>query len=119
MNDELRPCPFCGGDAEIIEIDDGENAGGSCVQCKQCLASGNVEFDRKENFVANWNRRAAVNALPELLAERDRLREALKIFANLGGGIIENARPGEEFTFRVHAATIRMARAALNQETKP
>lgn len=60
MSDVLRACPFCGGDAERIDIDEGENAGGSCIQCTRCLASGNVEFDRKENFVANWNRRAAL-----------------------------------------------------------
>lgn len=56
---ELLPCPFCGGPAEIVHIDDGENAGGSCVCCTSCLASGNVEFEFKENFVSNWNRRAS------------------------------------------------------------
>ncbi|WP_197020256.1 Lar family restriction alleviation protein [Hyphomonas sp. CY54-11-8] len=62
----LRPCPFCGGEAEIINIDEGENAGGSCVCCKRCMASGNIEFDRKENFVSNWNRRATslLSAVP-------------------------------------------------------
>lgn len=55
----LAPCPFCGGRAERIDIEEGENAGGSCVCCTVCQASGNVEFGRKENFVANWNRRAA------------------------------------------------------------
>ena len=54
---KLNPCPFCGGEAEIINIDEGENAGGSCVCCKRCLASSNVEFEFKENFVSNWNRR--------------------------------------------------------------
>lgn len=55
----LAPCPFCGGEAEIIHLDDGDNAGGSCVCCTACQASGNVEFGRKENFVENWNRRAS------------------------------------------------------------
>lgn len=55
---ELLPCPFCGGPAEIVEINEGENAGGSCVCCTTCLASGNIEFEFKENYVANWNRRA-------------------------------------------------------------
>ena len=57
---ELLPCPFCGGPAEIVEIDGGENAGGSCVACTRCFASSNIEFERKENFVSNWNRRAAL-----------------------------------------------------------
>lgn len=55
----LRPCPFCGGDAEILNIEDGENAGGSCVSCTRCQASSNVEFEFKENFVSNWNRRTS------------------------------------------------------------
>ncbi len=55
---ELKPCPFCGSSAEIVHIDEGENAGGSCVSCTRCLASGNVEFGFKENYVSNWNRRA-------------------------------------------------------------
>jgi len=59
----LAPCPFCGGVAEIVHIEEGENAGGSCVCCTQCLASGNVEFEFKENFVSNWNRRAPLSAV--------------------------------------------------------
>lgn len=55
----LVPCPFCSGEAEIVHIDEGENAGGSCVSCTKCQASSNVEFEFKENFVSNWNRRAA------------------------------------------------------------
>jgi len=57
---EILPCPFCGGAAEIIDIDDGDNSGGSCIGCSECQASGNVEFGRKENFVGNWNRRQSV-----------------------------------------------------------
>jgi len=55
---DLLPCPFCGGSADRIDIEDGDNAGGSCVICTQCNASGNVEFGFKENFISNWNRRA-------------------------------------------------------------
>ena len=54
----LKPCPFCGGQAERVDINEGENAGGSCICCTYCLASSNVEFGFKENFIDNWNRRA-------------------------------------------------------------
>lgn len=64
MAEELLPCPFCGGTAEIIDIEEGENAGGSCVSCTRCLASSNVEFEFKENYVSNWNRRFA-HPVPE------------------------------------------------------
>jgi len=57
---ELNPCPFCGGEAERIDIEDGENAGGSCICCTVCQASGGIEFGRKENFVSNWNRRSTM-----------------------------------------------------------
>lgn len=59
-DDELMPCPFCGGEAEVIDIAEGENEGGSCVSCTVCQASSNLEFGRKENFRSNWNRRAAL-----------------------------------------------------------
>ncbi|RWL14852.1 MAG: restriction alleviation protein, Lar family [Mesorhizobium sp.] len=64
----LLPCPFCGGKAETVHIEEGENAGGSCVCCEQCMASSNVEFEFKENFVSNWNRRA-----PQLSIEVERV----------------------------------------------
>lgn len=64
---ELILCPFCGGEAERIDFGPGagENEGGSCIACRRCQASGPVEFGFKENFVANWNRRAALRAAPE------------------------------------------------------
>lgn len=60
---ELLPCPFCGGEPERIDFGpgDAENEGGSCIACKQCQSSGPVEFGRKENFISNWNRRAALS----------------------------------------------------------
>lgn len=54
---QLLPCPFCGGEAERIDIEDGDNYGGSFVHCTVCDASGNIEFGFKENFISNWNRR--------------------------------------------------------------
>jgi Lar family restriction alleviation protein len=73
---ELLPCPFCGGEAEIVHLDDGDNVGGSCVCCTKCQASGNVEFGRKENFVENWNRRAALRPQPSGETRADALRAA-------------------------------------------
>lgn len=77
---ELLPCPFCGGDAERIDFGpgDAENDGGSCIACKRCHASGPVEFGFKENFIANWNRRAALRAAPEGLIEQH-ARDSLEL----------------------------------------
>lgn len=84
---ELRPCPFCGGEAareDIPEIDGAENAGGSCICCQRCGASSPLHFGRKENLFSSWNDRS-----PALLAERaalvereQRLVAALEFYAN-------------------------------------
>lgn len=59
---ELAACPFCGSEAERVDIDPMQeefaNAGGAVIQCKSCGASSPVHFDRKENLDASWNTRA-------------------------------------------------------------
>lgn len=58
-HDDLLPCPFCGADAERIDVpvEDEENAGGSCIQCTRCIASTALHFDRKEHLYSSWNER--------------------------------------------------------------
>ena len=55
--DELRPCPFCGGEAELYE-----DVGGYSVDCTVCGAGtsyfGKGLPDAKGRAVAAWNRRA-------------------------------------------------------------
>lgn len=53
----LKPCPFCGGEAERLDLTDDSNFGGSVIACQRCGASSAVHFDRKENLVDWWNRR--------------------------------------------------------------
>jgi len=79
MGEKLKPCPFCGGEAERIDVEDeGENFGGSFISCKRCLASSNLEFGRKENFVGNWNRRVS----PDPSATMKEVVEVLEFYAN-------------------------------------
>jgi Lar family restriction alleviation protein len=61
---ELKPCPFCKGEAKRLTIGDDEpnNAGGDVIVCTKCGASSHVEFGRKENLVSRWNTRAALSA---------------------------------------------------------
>lgn len=77
---DLLGCPFCGGRAERIDIDDGENAGGSCISCTVCQASSNIEFEFKENFVSNWNRRsdATLRTLEARASAAEEERDAAK-----------------------------------------
>lgn len=70
---KLKPCPFCGGEAELIVCDEPGNEGGHAVQCKRCLACSPVRFSLKEDarpLVAEmWNRRLPPQPLAERSAE--------------------------------------------------
>ncbi|EAV3687776.1 restriction alleviation protein, Lar family [Salmonella enterica] len=60
--DELLPCPFCGGKARQVTIEQGDdpNFGGDVITCIECGASSHVEFGFKENLKSAWNSRAAM-----------------------------------------------------------
>ncbi len=53
MDSELKPCPFCGGEAEYV----GSEGKGYWVQCKACYARG-PWGDYGYQALAAWNRRA-------------------------------------------------------------
>lgn len=82
----LAPCPFCGGEAERIDIptvgsdpDLGgdPNAGGSCISCKQCAASTALHFDRKENLYGSWNDRIAASRPATQVVDREAVARAI------------------------------------------
>ena len=62
VNDQLKPCPFCGGKAEIT---DAKEAGprARVICCRGCLCSTKVIYalkgDVDEQLVQAWNRRYA------------------------------------------------------------
>lgn len=60
---ELKPCPFCGGMAEILitsknRIEEQKRGRAHLVRCKICRASSVAEFD-EDKTVERWNRRIA------------------------------------------------------------
>lgn len=62
----IKPCPFCGGDAEHIRLDepkDSLNYGGAVICCLRCQVSTPVMFSSKESALGPllrvWNRRSA------------------------------------------------------------
>ena len=118
---ELLPCPFCGGPAEVVDIDEGENAGGSCVCCTTCLASGNVEFGFKENFVSIWNQRVqapAPDAVARLVeAARAEAEKAMRKFPQPNYVISKVAEEaGEVVKAAIHCAEGRETPEAVRAE---
>ena len=67
MNEpELKPCPFCGGMAEILitfrkRIEEQKMGRAHLVRCKICRASSVAEFD-VDKTVERWNRRVSDEA---------------------------------------------------------
>ena len=52
---ELKPCPFCGGEADVIDYDD------ECWVAHQCANGTSVEinsYDTEAEAIAAWNSRA-------------------------------------------------------------
>ena len=52
MSDELKPCPFCGGEAQLIEA-----MGEVWVRCTECNASAAMQ-NYPVDALAKWNTRA-------------------------------------------------------------
>jgi Lar family restriction alleviation protein len=52
MQNELKPCPFCGGKAEYIQ----EGCVIGRVRCKECRISQTL-LGTKEEVISDWNRR--------------------------------------------------------------
>jgi Lar family restriction alleviation protein len=53
--DGLKPCPFCGGEAEVIN----DNLYAAWIVCTHCLASTCARaLDENADNIAAWNRRA-------------------------------------------------------------
>ena len=54
----LKPCPFCGGTASMIEIEDPERAGEMLytVWCEEC-GCGTAPANTPDEVVERWNMR--------------------------------------------------------------
>jgi Lar family restriction alleviation protein len=57
MPNELKPCPFCGGEAETIKSFLYGKVTGYAVYCKKCDCELKM-YTSKQNATKAWNRRA-------------------------------------------------------------
>lgn len=62
MTDKLLPCPFCGGEAYIAEMDVrfiscGQKEYETVIKCEDCGASIESEVYRKDRIAEAWNTR--------------------------------------------------------------
>lgn len=74
--EDLKPCPFCGGEAEIL---DGE------VFCPTCYAQLCCAMSEQEQ-VKTWNARATDNQLTTITKQRDELAgsiESIREYASM------------------------------------
>lgn len=53
---ELKPCPFCGGEAKFVHIF--ENPEKCMVSCRECDGGIDAVFANEEAAAEAWNRRA-------------------------------------------------------------
>ena len=79
MTENLKRCPFCGGEAEFNSDEFGE--GVCCKFCGATLHNGVYGEEGRKFASADWNSRQIENELHEKIgkfeAENKRLREAL------------------------------------------
>ena len=64
MSDKLKPCPFCGGEAYIIEVEPHthkiaiwvpDSVGECFIECTNCTRA--MSANTKDEAIAAWNRR--------------------------------------------------------------
>ena len=64
---DLKPCPFCGGEADVIEHLFYEHDSLYGLQCKKCKAKTYLFYESEEKAIEAWNRRAGEEKQHETL----------------------------------------------------
>ena len=67
MSNDLKPCPFCGGKAEMYRLADG--CGVQCANRACGVVAHIVPCDTEEEAVAVWNQRAGAET-PRKIADQ-------------------------------------------------
>lgn len=59
VSKELKPCPFCGGVADVLRSAGWARRGGYVVECSRCKVQTSDQRDLR-HAVSNWNLRLPV-----------------------------------------------------------
>lgn len=81
MNEKLKPCPFCGGQAVLVDI-----SYPYWVSCSMCNARINSKTEDRDGAIRAWNSRATI--------ERDRngMIHRLKIVKSVADAVADGHR---------------------------
>ena len=82
MSEELKPCPFCGGEAEIFEYKNKRfvpsiQYRGGCFECGQTVCLENT----REDAIKAWNTRANEEQIANYERLIERKDDALRFYA--------------------------------------
>lgn len=101
---ELKPCPFCGGEAERMDM---KSMRESCISCPSCGASTSLSHEDSAGFVMAWNRRT-----PESVSRTNLLVAALRSLVYLKS--IKDAHGKTDEYLRRQPLAWELARKALD-----
>lgn len=62
--EQLKPCPFCGGDPVVIRSKHNKRWFARCFECDTLFGysyTSDAKFNLKKDCIAAWNRRAQEN----------------------------------------------------------
>lgn len=109
MTEKLKPCPFCGGEAQIIRCNSGKY---QCF-CRNCGCAQTMFFDSPEEVPEEWNARPIENELVEKIEKLERENHILRL------DLAEIARGFDEDGFEYkREGMMRIAKEALKGESK-
>jgi hypothetical protein len=126
-NVELKPCPFCGGDASWITLDHETGEGRvSCIS-EYGWCDANVLASNKIKGAEQWNTRAAANTTPTAPVRTDALREAAENARTVLGNLVSAEGIAQTTVINAYAQVIEAhrrlgvalnAKAGLTNESK-
>lgn len=118
MSDKIeKKCPFCGGEAELIEGHFTDNTEYFQIVCQKCY-SATALYTKKKNAIECWNSRPIEDALKE---ENRKHREVLTFYAKgehlgLEDWQTEQVLKDDEVFAESYCETGKLAREALKAE---